>query len=399
MIREVQIKNFKSIQDLKLELGRVNVLIGENGCGKSNILEAIAFASAASQHKLDNEFLASRGIRVTEPRFMRAGFAGTQAPGTIDIVLQGDGERGNVRFECSLEADETAAYTRWVDRRQRQISLRDFEASLRLLEQGQGEPLPAAAAPAGPEYQALPEHRLKILNEYMRPLLSAQAASMELHLENFLIYSPENSALRVFLAEGQILPLGIRGEGLFAHLKALSTVDKERVGMIMNGLTLIDWFERFELPEGLAPGERSLRIRDRYLSEDALFDQRSANEGFLLLLFYFTLFLSPDTPRFFAVDNIDASLNPKLCRALLQVLVIFAEGYDRQVILTTHNPAILDGLNLHDEEQRLQVVYRGKDGSTRVRRVHAPKPLDGDPPVNLSEAFMRGYIGGLPKNF
>jgi len=43
MLRRVTIKNFKSIKNLSFDLGRVNVLIGENGSGKSNILEAIAF--------------------------------------------------------------------------------------------------------------------------------------------------------------------------------------------------------------------------------------------------------------------------------------------------------------------------------------------------------------------
>ena len=47
MIREVKIQNYKSIERLDLELGRINVLIGENGCGKTNILEAIALASGA----------------------------------------------------------------------------------------------------------------------------------------------------------------------------------------------------------------------------------------------------------------------------------------------------------------------------------------------------------------
>ncbi len=45
MITTVKIENYKSIKKLKLELGRVNVLIGENLSGKTNILEAIAFAS------------------------------------------------------------------------------------------------------------------------------------------------------------------------------------------------------------------------------------------------------------------------------------------------------------------------------------------------------------------
>lgn len=74
MIKEVTIENYKSIQSLTLPLGRVTVLIGENGCGKSNILEAIALASAAAADKLSNEFLAPRGIRVTDPKLMRSGF-------------------------------------------------------------------------------------------------------------------------------------------------------------------------------------------------------------------------------------------------------------------------------------------------------------------------------------
>lgn len=66
MIREIAIENYKSIQTLILNLGRVTVLIGENGSGKSNILEAVALSSAAANDKLDNEFLVSRGLRVIE---------------------------------------------------------------------------------------------------------------------------------------------------------------------------------------------------------------------------------------------------------------------------------------------------------------------------------------------
>lgn len=42
LVREVSIQNYKSIPKLTLELGRINVLIGANGSGKSNLLEAIA---------------------------------------------------------------------------------------------------------------------------------------------------------------------------------------------------------------------------------------------------------------------------------------------------------------------------------------------------------------------
>src|SRR6267142_200332 len=98
MIRKVRVENYKSLPDLTLDLGRVTVLIGANGSGKSNILEAIALASAAAQNKLDNEFLISRGIRVTETRFMRSAFTETAAPpDNIQISVQGN---NSVSFAC-----------------------------------------------------------------------------------------------------------------------------------------------------------------------------------------------------------------------------------------------------------------------------------------------------------
>ena len=109
--------------------------------------------------------------------------------------------------------------------------------------------------------------------------------------------------------------------------------------------------------------------------------------------------VSRETPKFFAIDNIDASLNPKLCSQLVTELAELAEQHDNQAILTTHNPAVLDGLNLDDDEQRLFVIYRNKLGHTKAKRIFKPKPPEGQEPVKLSEAFLRGYIGGLPKNF
>ncbi|HWN67206.1 MAG TPA: AAA family ATPase, partial [Haliangium sp.] len=311
-----------------------------------------------------------------ETRFMRSAFPSEGDAGdAIKLSVAGDGEVG---FVCELRAEETSSYPRW----QRRVPLVAIRESLDYLR----------TIGIHIEEKQLTD----AVTEVVYGVLSQTSGS----LPGFLVYSPENSSLRTFQREGQILPLGINGEGLFAHLKVLDTdTSRDRLQQIIEKLLLIDWFERFELPEDLGPGERSVRIRDRYLAEGALFDQRSANEGFLFLLFYFTLFISPDTPAFFAIDNIDASLNPKLCSALLQEIVTLAAEHGKQVIVTTHNPAILDGLDLHDDEQRLLVIERDLDGHTKARRIHPPKPLDGDPPVRLSEAFLRGYIGGLPENF
>ncbi|MGB7712025.1 MAG: AAA family ATPase [Microcoleus sp.] len=389
MLETVRIENYKSIQKLKLELGRVTVLIGENGCGKSNILEAIALASAAADDKLDNEFLASRGIRVTEPQFMRSAFAIENLVKDIKIELRGNDIQP---FICILQ-NENSTYSKWVSKN----FLGDIETSIKkainILINNYG----------GPEKIRfiLLDETESSEQELSRLLQDSQLFIKIINLNGFIIYSPENQALRTFEKEGQIQPLGINGEGLFKLLKFLTSDDnQEQLNEIKKKLQLIDWFQDFEATPNLSNIQNFLQIKDRYLDPDiTYFDQRSSNEGFLFLLFYFTLFISDITPKFFAIDNIDASLNPRLCRRLMQELVELAKKHDKQVIFTTHNPAVLDGLDLDDDEQRLFVIYRNQLGHTKARRILKPEPLEGQEPVKLSEAFLRGYIGGLPKNF
>ncbi|MEG5159535.1 AAA family ATPase [Microcoleus sp. AT3-A2] len=402
MIGEVRIENYKSIQKLKLELGRVTVLIGENGCGKSNILEAIALASAAADDKLDNEFLASRGIRVTEPQLMRSAFEKEKLDKDIKIDIIGNNQE---KFSCLLDNDNSP-YSQWIDKESVYSMMAYLENNNIIASLGnQVEISDELKKKLPPDETVL--SMLKYLHNSFRHLderrkIAAQENifSLKFYLLRFTIYSPENQALRTFEKEGQIQPLGINGEGLFKLLKFLNSDNQARLNEIKKKLQLIDWFQDFEAPPDLSNIQNSLQIKDRYLDPDLnYFDQRSSNEGFLFLLFYFALFISDITPNFFAIDNIDASLNPRLCRRLIQELEQLAKKHDKQVIFTTHNPAILDGLDLEDDEQRLFVIYRNQLGHTKARRILKPKPLEGQEPVKLSEAFLRGYIGGLPKNF
>ncbi len=336
MIKTIDIHNFKSVQQLTLELGQVNILIGENGCGKSNLLEGIAFGAAAAADKLD--FLSAYGIRVTEPEQFIAGFDKQHLAKDISIKFT-DKNHKNFDFK-----------TRVIDN----------------------------------EWQLqfdLPRHKIPFL------------------IRNFKLYAPENHFLRRFEEETQIKPLGIRGEGLFSHLVELAK-SPLIIQTIQEQLELIHWFEGFDIPNDLLFNERRIRLRDRFLTDGlGYFDQRSANEGFLYILFYLTLFMSPKTPSFFAIDNLDNALNPKLCTKLVGIIAQLAKKYEKQVIFTAHNPAILDGLDLKDNEQRLFVVSRCRTGETKVARIqHKPLTI-GQTPIRLSEHFMNGAIGGLPKNF
>ena len=404
MISSIHIKNFKSIVDLTLELGRINVFIGENGCGKTNILEAIAFGAAASADKLDFEFLGSRGIRLTKPEFMYSAFEAKSSEVILSCIAKDDQWTYILKDEKSDPNSWTDLYLTTFNTYQanifdkifnnqkpqedyifntirRHLSNKDTLVKLhKYLYNGDKDSV------LDEEFynKILPE-----LNFKRKPLNQ---------LSGFIIYSPEESLLREFKHTSQIYPLGIKGEGLFQYLKELSQSKEKTILLkkIKENLSLLDWFDDFSLPKNLMSNEYALQIGDKYLHKDLrYFDQKSTNEGFLYLLFYFTLFCSDITPKFFAIDNIDSSLNPKLCSKLTSTLTKLAKENDKQALLTTHNPAILDGLDLRDDEQRLFVVSRNIDGHTRVRRIlHKPERTKA-----LSEIWTGGFIGGLPDNF
>lgn len=418
VIREIQIENFKSIKKMKLDLGRVNVFIGENGSGKSNILEAIALGGAAAADKLDNEFLASRGIRTAGANHMRCALDAAVAVSDINISVASDDP---IRASFRLSNDGKP-YSSWkcVQTSDTEIQLDPkvwIEALQKIIEKRK-ETLQDDTSTNN--YRVTDTEDLEnFISEVRRyreqgkiePVHVTVEAPPKLHGDNaeqvgvgaikdFVIYSPENQSLRIFQREGQIEPLGILGEGLLKFLKVLSeTSDYSRhFEAIRERLKVLGWFEDLLVPDATVSVVRKIEIKDRYLDRaSGNLDQISANEGFLFLLFYFCLFSTELTPRFFAVDNVDASLNPKLCAHLVTELAALAKANNKQAILTTHNPATLDGLDLSDDEQRLFVISRGDEGETKIRRI---KQKDGSAAdVKLSTAFINGYLGGLPKNF
>jgi len=371
LLEIVTIQNYRSIQDFTIDLGRFNIFISANGSGKSNILEAIALGASSISEELEDISLSSRGIKVTEPQFMRAGFDRNNITKDIKIMF-----KSNYGFEynCILSNDNSP-FSKWFNK---SINGTPITQTLAELYKDDKERSKIQKLPA--------EHKMNSLNNF-KQLLS-----------NFLIYSPENEILKNF-AEGGRKPLGIKGEGFFKLLKILEN-DRGKIKKLKEHLELIDWFKDFSIPQNLLQDEKKIELKDQYLDPKLkFFDQKSSNEGFLFLLFYFTLFISEYTPKFFAIDNIDSSLNPKLCSELIKRLVKLCYEYDKQVIITTHNPAILDGLNLNDEKQRLFVILRNKPGYTKALRITKKQIPDDQLPVRLSEQFLRGYIGGLPKNF
>lgn len=405
MIREFTIENFKSIESLTLPLGRVTVLIGENGAGKSNVLEGMAFLAATAQSKLDAEFLHLRGVRAVPGPLPLSAFKGVKSGWrrhSFHVGCRSSGLNSKCSFTVCGENTDEGTNDDWGASAGKPTDEQTEVIGLRVTPEVLEKVKSTAANLSGKKISLKKEPGLHFIQSLAH---SATAYSSELRRAKrlfptpFVIYSPENTALRTFEAEGQLRPLGVRGEGLFKLVQHFAEHQPAKFKLLRRELKLFDWFEDFAIPKRLGIGESRLEIKDRFLAAKRLLDQRSANAGFLFLLFYLCLFLSPQTPKFFAIDNIDASLNPKLCAEMMRRLVVLAKQEDKQVIITTHNPAILDGLDLKDKEQLLYAIQRDEKGRTTAQRIPAPKPKPGEPALKLSHAYLRGLLGGVPKNF
>ena len=362
MIETITVKNFKSITDMTLSLGNVNVFIGANGSGKSNILEAIAMVAAERSAQIEVNSMIQKGIRIAKPDLMISSFYGQPSNSTINVNISGtEGER--IKYAVTNLAPEDI-YSTW------------------------NAPW-STGARRGNIKEAV--EKTDKLREY---------------LSKYLIYSLSINALRGLTSDSLQYPLGLNGEGLDV---LLNNIPKEEIMQIKESAKdYISWIEDifFDSEEiykmqgyKLGRSKSNLYFRDKFMQKkNNLFSAENANEGALELLFYLTLFISRKTPDFFAIDNIENGLNPRLCRFLMKKICELAVKNGKQVLITTHNPAILDGLNLNDGSQRLYVVTRNDEGKTQAKRIQT-KEQTGEQRMMLSEMWMKGLIGGVPYNF
>jgi len=393
MLRKITVKNYKSVYDITTELGRMNIFIGENGCGKSNILEALAMAGASKASDLDVEGLYNRGVRVVKPSLTFSSFTRLRQNKKIiiDLEFQEGDEKVNIPTALHCENEEDI-YSKWKD-----------EGGILLIDESETHLHSSMLDKISKEATFKIVHKTgignkRILTEWLVNDLSG--------LTNYLIFNLNTKALRGVRSESKKMPLGINGESLDILLSQFTQAEWEQL-ICYN--YMIRWLDEIFIDEKdafkfkghkLGRSNSVLYFKDRFMQKkemNNIFSAENANDGVLYVLFYLALFISKKTPSLFAIDNIESSLNPRICRALIKELSHLSDTNNKQVLITTHNPAVLDGINLNDNEQRLFIVDRGEGGKTRVKRIRM-KP-DADERLKLSEMWMRGYLGGLPKNF
>ena len=390
MIDRIEIHAFKSIQEANLELGAFNVFIGANGSGKSNILEAIGVLGAAAAGRVGDESLLYRGVRPGLPDLYKTSFRGHKRRNAIRFGAYSGASSYEVELDNPSNQSPSWSYKteKWLSAGKRIVGRSPASSEISSLDSNRG-------------LAALEE--VKMAGTAGSHLLSA--------LQQFSIYTPNTLKLRGIETDLQSrAPVGLAGGRLAEaseELRRLARTDEALDDVIEGILELVDWVENFGARAGsdvpLSPSiprqAQVLCFRDRYMAEGRnILSAYDASEGALYVLFAAILAVHPDSPKFLAIDNFDATLNPRLVRSLSSKMVEWVLDRDRQLLLTCHNPLVLDGLPLQDERVRLFAVDRSYGGMTVIRRVVVDEALmakakEGWP---LSRLWILGHLGGVP---
>lgn len=414
MLKKLRVKGFKSILDAEVEFGRVNLFIGGNGSGKSNILEAIGVLSAALSRDITDAELQKKGVRLSVPTLFKSSFRGKKFKVTFSFqALMGN----NTEYDVSFTASETSSALRffsehvkcegktYLGRSNHGITVCGHEAKKKDIDPTRG-----------------------LWDRFRENVSVPNELENELNcLSLFAIYSPQTPFLRGSEVESTpVKPLGLQGGGLPQATKVvLEVYAKERhklkpsiLSDIINMTNLPGWATHFivsKVYQGLVSaqvktGDMTLYFMDKFMrGHRGLLSAYDSSEGTLYLLFISVLMLHPEAPKIFALDNVDNALNPAITRKMLETLIeaTCGEEYKKhgigpeQVFLTSHNPTSLDAFDLFDDDQRVFVVSRSPDnGSTTITRLQ-PDPgwtraewVKAAGGKNLSELWIEGKIPG-----
>lgn len=390
LLKEISLGNFKCLYQVSFEPGKVNVFIGANGSGKSTILEGIGLLSAAMTDRVDAASLQRKGIRLSVPTLYKSNFKSIERlKSTVDLSLKwiDDSAEDVFSYDVHLTTPRNTEYWKYHSEALYQNGGRVWGRS-------------HASAQQSNEYIGFFLIDDKPDLNVGRKIAKAFSA--------YGIYQPNTITLRGTAPDiNQTAPIGLNGGRLAEAMKALiHLVDGEvffgEVEMI-DILEMIDWAESIKIAaprrgniNANVPTTRDIiEFTDRYMKDTAQFTGYDASEGALYVLFMLTLAMHPQAPSIFAVDNFDHALNPRLAKKMMEVFCEQILKQGKHVFLTTHNPLVLDGLDLNNDDVRLFTVDRDDNGYSQIQRVKVSQELiDAGQP--LSRLWINGRLGGVP---
>jgi len=369
-IIKLEVEGFRSLKSQTWCPGDLNVLIGPNASGKSNLLRVLETLSTAAQGGLGRYIQQEGGMEPIvwdgQADFIRLGAKMTPIPPykdnvkdalTYELTLARLGKSSAYRIENEVlgnffkfETGEMQEPFKLLERDPRHAVIFSIDS--------QGFEAPPASVP---EEEALlsvaagPFTANRYVGKFQEEL-----ADWKIHQD---FHTHREAPIRVPQVTRADTQVSADGQNLIAVLHSLYTSDREfenEINMAMRSAFGDDFLTLIFPPA--ADQRIQMRVRWRSLKRET--SAADLSDGTLRFLFLLAILANPSPPPLIAIDEPETGLHPSMFPIVAEYARDAASKV--QVILTTHSPEFLNAFG--DDVPTTTVVER-QDGQTNLRVV------------------------------
>jgi len=310
-LEKLTVKNFKSIREQTLALGRLNIFIGANGSGKSNLIEAFRILREIVNQNLAGytgkkggaDTLLYFGRKKSPEMSFQLEFCKSGTTNSYLVKLKGTNE------DSFLISEETQLYAVRLKHPRRTMTVSSFSK----------------------------ESKLRLANDpFTREALR--------NLESYQVYhfhdTSDTAAVKGTADLEDNRFLRPQAENLAAFLFWMQQKQPDHFANIQDTLRQIaPFFEEFRLsPSKL--NESKIRLEWKEKGSDAYFNAASFSDGTLRFLCLATLLLQPQLPAVVLLDEPELGLHPAAVALLANLLSSAATR--TQVIVATQSVTLVN---------------------------------------------------------
>jgi predicted ATPase len=354
-IKNLHVAGYRSVREVRLRLGQVNVLVGPNGCGKSNLYRALYLLSAAAAGQFSRSLAEEGGM----PSVL---WAGPRFKGPVRMTVGVQVDDLEYELSCGLMPPTPGGSAFDLDPHVKEESLRLVEAKRRTEimkrtnasvtardDQGSRVTFPSAIGDSESVMAELREpHRFPVLSAFRQEFLS------------WRFYHQFRTDADSPLREPQV---GIRtpvlshdGRDLAAALQTIIEVGDRPA--LLEAIT-----RAFPGAELIIESARSRFSLSLLMPEfHRPFEARELSDGTLHYLCLLAALLSPRPPSLLALNEPETSVHPDLIGPLAKLIARASQN--SQVWITTHSQNLAEAVQV---ESGIALIRLEKvQGETRV---------------------------------
>lgn len=367
----LEVEGYRSIRSAEIHLGPINVLIGANGSGKSNLVGLFGLLADLAEGRLQ--------LHVARQGGANAVFHfGTKRTSELRIAL---------RF--GLHGYEAVFVPKAGDT----IVFKD-EATLAWPPASTSSDSPRSSPPsrlrlgAGHQETELPWHPISMPDAFedSKRILEAMTSWRPFHFHDTGRSAPAKQKHKV----DDNRALRAEGDNLAPFLFALRTVAPGAYRRIVEAVrSVAPFFDQFVIePDVINAGV--IQLAWRHTMDDALFTADSLSDGTLRFICLATLLLQPTLPSLVVIDEPELGLHPFAIAQL--AALVRAAATKTQVILATQSVTLLDQFDASEV-----IVADRSNGESTFRRLDESTLAEWKQEYSLGELWLKNVLGGRPR--